>query len=118
MGLRIVLPQKIQRLVRKYDAKTEGGVGGILLKHVHIGGRLSPLDQLGKIKAGWTRAEDGNAHGLVAQSVHLGGSGNDAQIVWLYAPTSGCVRNIPSTALNISRMRCSDTGLSTTTTSS
>src|SRR4029078_2020620 len=35
-----------------------------------------------------------------------------------YLPTSGWVRSTPSTALNISRIRASDAGLSTTTTSS
>src|ERR1700760_1267907 len=46
--------------------------------------------------------------------------GNDGpdQIFWLYSPTSGWVRSTESTSSNMSRIRCSDTGLSTTTTSS
>src|SRR5262249_11800849 len=40
------------------------------------------------------------------------------EIVWLCAPTSGWVRSTASTDLNMSRMRASETGLSTTTTSS
>src|SRR6478672_3162698 len=42
----------------------------------------------------------------------------DDQIVWLYSPTSLCVRSTASSALNMSRMRASEIGLSTTTTSS
>src|SRR6202021_817335 len=40
------------------------------------------------------------------------------QIFWLYSPTSGWVRSTESIASNMSRIRCSETGLSTTTTSS
>src|SRR5215467_7854046 len=47
-----------------------------------------------------------------------GHDGEPDHSVWLYSPTSGWVRSTLSTALNISRMRASDTGLSTTTTSS
>src|SRR6202163_3764390 len=43
---------------------------------------------------------------------------NAAQIFWLYSPTSGWVRSTAFIASNRSCMRCSLTGLSTTTTSS
>ena len=81
MGLRIVLAQEVQRLVREYDAKTESGVGGILLEHADVGVGLPPLDQIGKIEAGGTCAEDGNAHGSVSQRLRRGESGNGGQIV-------------------------------------
>src|SRR5215467_6199633 len=47
-----------------------------------------------------------------------GHDGEPYHSVWLYSPTSSCVRSTASTDLNISRMRASDAGLSTTTTSS
>src|SRR5215467_6769504 len=47
-----------------------------------------------------------------------GHDGEPDHSVWLYSPTSLWVRSTASTALNISRMRASDAGLSTTTTSS
>jgi hypothetical protein len=53
---------------------------------------------------------DGDSRATIARAAD--------QIVWLYAPTSSWVRSTASTALNMSRMRASDTGLSTTTTSS
>ena len=59
-----------------------------------------------------------HTRGRLAHSSKARRGSTTAQIVWLYAPTSGCVRSTPSTALNISRMRASETGLSTTTTSS
>src|SRR5262245_33564337 len=53
---------------------------------------------------------------------YVGGSTEEKtdarQIGCLYSPTSGCVRSTLSTALNMSRIRASDTGLSTTTTNS
>jgi hypothetical protein len=55
--------------------------GGILFEHVHVGVGLPSLDQIGKIEAGGTRTENGNAHGSVSQRVRPDESGNDAQIV-------------------------------------
>ena len=62
VSLLVVLAQEFQRAVGKHHAEAERGVGRVLLEHGDVGVRHAALDQKAEIKAGRTRAENGNAH--------------------------------------------------------
>src|ERR1051326_529467 len=116
VGLRIVFVEKFERTVGKHHTEAEGGVGAVLLEHAHIGARVATFDKVCEVETGGPGAQDRNAHNAdVTRPVRPTLRDHS---VWLYSPTSLWVRSTASTALNISRMRASDAGLSTTTTSS
>src|SRR6185503_8980477 len=58
MGVRIVFVQEVERPIGKYDTEAEGGIGSILLEYTDVGIGLPALDQIGKVEAGWTSAQD------------------------------------------------------------
>src|ERR1700676_738296 len=97
------------------------GAGGVGLVGSTTGDVVrAEHQQLQSSYAGLTRVSI-NLHESLAKKMDCRVKpGNDelGQIFWLYAPTSGWVRSTESIASNRSRIRCSETGLSTTTTSS
>src|SRR5262249_44758987 len=88
--VRIVGAQKFESAIGEHHAEAERGAGGILLDDLDL--RVGPpaLQQICEIEAGWTRADDDDAHGPFLPVVTGLVPAMTATI-----KSSGCTRRLP-----------------------